>query len=364
MLKISIDSMNKKLMMFRDLSPQIHDILAFATEENCSDLYIKVGEEPYLNRYGKIYKMPTLPVDETIWKDFTEYAITSENNAKYVRQKMLDISYEIPVPEDSRYFNKHEVFRYRVSIGFSQENSIATFRMITPDLPSFELINFPKEVEKKLHQTFQNKNGIVMFCGPTGSGKTTSMAACLNDFKRKDKPLDNSVIITLEDPIEYVHRGTSSVRLIQKELYKDFISFPLGIKQALREHPTHIVVGEIRDKEGISTAVEASRTGHKVITSFHTEDVAGTVSRMYNYLSDSHEDIMYDLISNLDFILSQRLESSDDSFILRTQYMMFTDEIKRFLQKTIHDGRNISIAINSLFERQELVDQGVLRDWE
>ena len=170
-------------------------------------------------------------------------------------------------------------------------------------------------------------------------------------------------MISLEDPIEYRYNSTNSFYIMQKELGIDFKQFDLGVKQALREHPNFVNVGETRDRDTINTLVEASRTGHAVITSFHSSDVADTISRLYNYLITYNPEIMYDLIANLNIILCQKLIPSENGFKLNTQYMIFNDAIVLYLTKMIQDGKNIPTEINKLFKNQELIKYGLVKDW-
>lgn len=360
------DSLNS---IFYNKIPNINLLLVFCTENHCSDLYVKVGSKPFISRYGKLYTVPTYPLTMKIWQDWAKYAVTSENNAKYVRQKMLDMSYVIHSNEiNSEWSNiikSNDItdYRYRVSCGYSMGKNIATFRMISKELPSFSTINFPKEAESILKQSLGKKGKIILFCGATGSGKSTSLVACLNDFSKNGGVLCNSTIISLEDPIEYVVPSTENINIIQKELGIDFKEFSTGVKQALREHPNFINVGETRDAETIQTLVEASRTGHGVVSSFHSSDVGDTIARMYNYLIKDNESIMYDLINNMNFILCQKLIPSDTGFHLSTQWMVFTDQIIKFLIKNIEIGKNIPTVVNALFQNQELLKYKIVKDW-
>lgn len=350
-------SLEEKIKSFENKVPNIDELLKFCTENDCSDLYIKTGEFPYISRYGLLYRVPTFELTNKLWQEWAKYAISSENNAKYVRQKMLDFSYVIKNENEEEY-------RYRVSAGFSFSKNIASFRMISRELPSFKAINFPKNIEDILKQTAKDRNKITMFCGVTGSGKTTTMAACINDFSKPGGSFNNSVIISLEDPIEYVYEKTENVNIIQKELGVDFKEFSLGVKQALREHPNFINVGETRDKETINTLVEAARTGHAVYTSFHSSDVADTISRLYNYLINENPEIMYDLISNINIVICQRLIPNNDGFKLNTQYMIFTNDIIKYLNKMIELGKNIPNEINKLFHNDQLLEYGIVKDWD
>ena len=362
-MRFKLDDIDAKVYEFKDEIADVDALLEVATEYGCSDLYVKVGERPYLRRYGRVIEVPCLPTDESVWGRFHHKGFTSEQNAKYVREKALDFAYKIEVPPHSKYAGEHEYFRYRVSAGFSEGKNIATFRMIRPVMPSFSNINYPSDVVDVLKESFKNKSGIVLFCGATGSGKTTTMASCINDFTKEGQPLDNSVIVTLEDPIEYIYQSTKSVKVFQKELGKDFKSFDSGLKQALREHPDLILCGEIRDAENIKVAIEAARTGHKVVTSFHVSDVPGAVSRLDAYLSVQNKDLIYDLIANIDLVVCQRMTSTTDAFILETQYLFFVPEVVKYLQEVLYKGENVSVNIGKLFEDKSLIERKVLRDW-
>lgn len=343
---------------FVNRSPSIDELLIFCSENKCSDLYIKTNKEPYISRYGNIYKVPCMPVSRKTWNDWANNGgISNELNSSYSLHRMADTSYTI-------YERQEAKFRYRVSAGFSREENIATFRMISKELPSFSEINFPKKVEEILKDISKQKEKIVLIVGPTGSGKSTSMAACINDFTKEGGAMDNSVIISFEDPVEYIFESTQSVDIIQKELGSDFESFSSGIKQALREHPTFINVGETRDVETIKALVEASRTGHGVFSSFHASGVADTISRLNNHLIDGNKDVIFDLLINISFILCQKIVANGERFILNTQYVLFNDEITEYLIKTIESGKNIQLEINKLFKNEEFVKKGLVKDWD
>ena len=335
----------------------IDDLLRFCTENGCSDLYITVGKKPYISKYGKIYMINCLnEINKNIWNIWATRAITNEMNSNYVVNKMLDLSYQVESKNG-------DIYRYRVSAGYSQSRNIATFRMISSENPSFSNINFPKDIASIISDRISYKNNIIMICGPTGSGKTTTFAACINDFSKDNGPLTNSIIVSLEDPIEYLYASTDNMSITQKELGRDFKQFSLGVKQALREHPNFINVGETRDKETIGTLVEASRTGHAVMTSFHSSNIADTISRLYNYLNKDNNEIMYDLISNMNMILCQKLIPSDTGFKIKIQYLIFTNEIIDRVNKAIINKENIPMFISSLLKDEELLKEGIIKDW-
>ena len=352
-----------ELSEFVNKSPSLDELLRFCTDNKCSDLYVKVGQQPFINRWGTIHQVPCFPITAKVWNEWAKEAISSENNSKYVRQKMLDLSYVIVVESEDPLEFPVEL-RYRVSAGFSTGKNVATFRMITRELPSFKTIKFPSRIVDILHDEWAKKQGIILFVGVTGSGKTTTLAACMNDFSQPGGPINNRTIISLEDPIEYIFPPMSNVNIMQKELGVDFRTFADGVKQSLREHPNFVNVGETRDRETVETLVEAARTGHSVVSSFHASDVGDTIARMYNMLIGQNEGIMYDVISNMNFVLCQRLLPSDNGFRLETQWMRFTDGIKNHLNEKMAEGENIPMTIAGLFKDQKLVQDGVLQDWK
>lgn len=191
---------------------------------------------------------------------------------------------------------------------------------------------------------------------------TTTQVAVMNDFTRPGQVLDNKVIIGLEDPIEYTFKSTDSVKFNQKELEKDFHSYELGIKQALREHPNIILVGECRDKPVINATIEAARTGHLVSTSFHASNVGGTIARLSFHLGNDIN-LIYDLIINLRIIMSQKLVPSDSGYLVDTQYLIFNDDITKRILEIVQSGENISLEIEKIFSESDIIEQGLAKDW-
>lgn len=360
------DKIPEDIEALRKQTLSIDELLIFTTEHNCSDLYIKTFEQPYISRFGKITRVPCAPISKDTWATFYDRYILNELNAGYVRQKLLDTSVAIRVPETSPNYGKYpnNVYRYRVSFGFSEEKNVATFRMIKPEQPTFDTINYNPKCVKALRKAYMKPSGICYETGPTGSGKSTTMAACINTFTQPGDILDNKVFITLEDPIENIFDSTDSVKISQKELGKDFLSFGLGIKAALREHPNIIIVGECRDKEVICAAIEAARTGHVTSTTFHASDVPGTINRLLYHL-DNDKNLSLDLILQLNIILSQKMLKQDGKYLVDTQFMLFEDEITRRLVDLLDDpDANLSKEITKMIEDPELQEKGLVKDWD
>ena len=357
---------NEDILALTKQNMSIEDLLIFTTEHNCSDLYIKTFEQPYISRFGKIIRVPCVPITKDTWAIFYDKYILNELNAGYVRKKLLDTSVAVRVPENSPNYGKYpnNVYRYRVSFGFSEEKNVATFRMIKPEQPTFNTINYNDKCVEALRKAYAKPSGICYMTGPTGSGKSTTMAACINTFTQPGELLDNKVFITLEDPIENLFSNTDSVKVCQKELGKDFIDWGMGIKAALREHPNIIIVGECRDKEVICAAIEAARTGHVTSTTFHASDVAGTINRLLYHL-DNDRNLSLDLILQLNIILAQKMLKQNGKYLVDTQYMVFSDEVTKRLVELLEDpDANISKEINAMIADPELIAKGLVKDWD
>lgn len=341
----------------------IEELLVFATEHKCSDLYIKVDDPPYLARFGKKYRVPCRSIDKQLWKEFYDNYISNELKQIYVSERLLDTSVAIRVPETSPNFETMVHYRYRVSFGFSQSKNWAVFRMIKPEKPTFDTINYNPKCIEALRYAYSQPSGICYETGPTGSGKSTTMAATINSFSTPGGILDNKVIITLEDPIENEFDSTESVRVVQKELGKDFRTFALGIKASLREHPNMIIVGECRDKEVICAAIEAARTGHITSTTFHAADVAGTVNRLLYHL-DNDKNLSLDLIMQLNIILSQKMLKQEGKYLVDTQYLLFTPQVREMLSNTLKAGGDLSEQINKMIADPQYQAIGWVKDWD
>jgi len=366
--KFNIQSDNRsdseELLQFERQEVSIEELLIWSTTSGCSDLYIKEFDSPYISRFGKVVKIPCVPTSRDIWMEFQDKYITNQMNDTYMVNRMLDTAIEIRIPENNPYYGKFDeyFFRYRASFGFSTDARIATFRMIRPEQPSFSTINYPDICKDALYRAYSHKTGIIFYTGATGSGKSTTQVAVMNDFTKPGEILDNKVIIGMEDPIEYHFKSTDSVKFNQKELGRDFVSYELGIKQSLREHPNIILVGECRDKPVINATIEAARTGHLVSTSFHASDVGGTIARLSFHL-DNDINLIYDLIINLRIIMSQSLVPSDTGYLVDTQYMIFEDDITKRILDIVQKGENISLEIEKMFSEEDLLTRGVVKDW-
>ncbi|MEO1959018.1 MAG: type IV pilus twitching motility protein PilT [Nautiliaceae bacterium] len=253
-----------------------------------SDLHLNVGAEPMLRKDGKLtpLKLPKLTNDDVI--ELCYSVLTEKQKAKLEEELELDFSFEIP-----------GVARFRANYYFEREHMAGVFRIIPSRPLSLDELNAPA-VFKKL---IRREKGLILVTGPTGSGKSTTLAAMLNEINENFQ----KHILTIEDPIEFVHQHKKSL-FSQREVGRDTKSFLNALKSALREDPDVILIGEMRDKETIGAAITAAETGHLVFGTLHTNSAAQTINRIVNvFPAEEQEQIRTQLSMALAAVIAQVL---------------------------------------------------------
>ncbi|WP_088103710.1 type IV pilus twitching motility protein PilT [Halalkalibacter urbisdiaboli] len=263
-------------------------LLEFSYKNNVSDLHITVGTTPMVRINGKLKKVGNGHLTSKDTLLMAKEITTEEQFLLFEKQAELDFSYEMP-----------GICRFRVNI-FKQKGSVGIVcRVINSKIPTFEDLNLPDVCRFFAKQT----QGLLLVTGPTGSGKSTTLASMLdyvNDNMSKH-------ILTLEDPIEYVHHHKRSL-INQREIGQDSSSFSVGLRAALRQDPDIILVGEMRDIDTISTAITAAETGHLVLATLHTTGAAQTIDRIIDvFPGDQQQQIRTQLAATLAGVISQRL---------------------------------------------------------
>ena len=274
----------------------LNEILTYAVNSNATDIHLKIGRNPVyrinrkltdIEKFGKIKEQDIV--------NFINTVIKSENKkAELIRKGEIDISYSIP-----------GVSRFRVNVYRQRGTYAFAFRILKTKIPSFEELHLPI----KLAEIALEKRGLVLVTGPTGSGKSTTLAAMI-DHRNQNM---EDVIITIEDPIEYVFHDKNCY-IAQREIGLDSTTFATALRAALREDPDVIMVGEMRDIETIETALRAAETGHLVFSTLHTQDAKDTLNRiidMFPLEAQNHIRIM--LASTLKAVISQRLIPRKDT---------------------------------------------------
>jgi twitching motility protein PilT len=274
--------------VFGTAQEEMFSILRRGKELNASDVLLSVGLPPVFRVNGELIKdkFPVLSPD--ILKKLVYSFLRQEQVAEYERDYELDLSLSVP-----------GIARYRVNVYRQKKFVGAAFRSISEEIPTLQDLNLSKAIEKLA----MLPRGLVLVTGPTGSGKSSTLAAMINHINHRK----STHIITIEDPIEFVHPHINCV-VDQRELKSDTYSFSTALKQSLRQDPDVILVGEMRDLETISAAISAAETGHLVLSTLHTQDSAQTVDRIVDvFPSHQQEQIRAQLSTTLRGIVAQQL---------------------------------------------------------
>ena len=267
---------------------KIDELLRTLVSQQGSDLHIKCGEPPIYRIHGQLVRtsLPVMTADDT--KVLLYEILNEERRQKYEQTHQMDLSYSIP-----------GVSRFRVNV-FKQKNAVgAVLRVIPLLIKTIDELALP-QIMKKVSLL---PRGLVLVTGPTGSGKSTSLAAMI-DFINENRSCH---IITIEDPIEFLHRDKKAC-VNQREVGIDTHSFAGALKHVMRQNPDIILVGEMRNLETISLAITAAETGHLVMATLHTADAAQTVDRIIDVFPPAQQQqVRLQLSTTLQAIFSQTL---------------------------------------------------------
>ena len=267
---------------------EIADLLAFSVKNKASDLHLSAGLPPLIRVNGDIRRINVEPLDHKGVHGMV-YDIMNDGQRKdYEENLEVDFSFEIP-----------NLARFRVNAFNQQRGAAAAFRTIPSKVLTLEQLNCPP-IFKELTQ---QANGIVLVTGPTGSGKSTTLAAMINEINENDY----GHILTLEDPIEFVHESKKCL-INQREVGPHTLSFTNALRSALREDPDVILVGELRDLETIRLALTAAETGHLVFGTLHTSSAAKTIDRIIDVFPAAEKSMVRSMLSeSLRAVISQSL---------------------------------------------------------
>jgi twitching motility protein PilT len=298
-----------------------------------SDLIFSPGRPPQIEVSGELVELKfkgleSLSPDDT---RFIAYDIMGKNEhpvQKLEQEGSADLSYGVP-----------GLARFRVNI-FRQRGSFAIVMRVIPNaIPGFEQLNLPTKLEEITHL----RNGIVLVTGPTGSGKSSTLAAVI-DKMNTDKAYH---ILTIEDPIEFLHRHKKAT-IHQRELHSDTPTFALALRAALRQAPKVILVGEMRDRETIEIALEAAETGHLVLSTLHTIDASKTVERIIGVFPQSDQQgIRTRFAKAFRYIVSQRLLPKKDGIgrIAAIEILKATLRTREYVEKGEGEGKTLLDAM-------------------
>ncbi len=300
----------------------IDDLLRLLVERDASDLHLKAGVAPCMRIRGHLVRLdvPAPTAEQHNERLFS--ILNDERRHKLETLKEVDLSYNVP-----------GLARFRVNMFWQRGNLGAVFRVIPFQIRTIDELNLP-QVCKKIAGLAR---GLVLVTGPTGSGKSTSLAAIVNHINQERR----CHIMTVEDPIEYVHKDITSI-INQRELATDTHSFAHALKHVLRQNPDVILVGEMRDLETIQLAITAAETGHLVFSTLHTVDAAQTIDRIVDVFDPEQQaQVRTQLSVTLQAVVSQTLipRKGKPGRVAAFEVMLATPAIRNL----IRDGKTHQI---------------------
>lgn len=314
----------------------LNEILTKAVALGASDIHIAVGARPRCRVYGVLKDMDYLPVDDMVADDLL------------IQQTKMDTLARSTLNTTGQWDFSHEVqrvARFRVNV-FRQKGSLAgVFRILNTEVPDYSKLGLPLSVFSLQYK----RRGLVLVVGATGSGKSTTLASLIDVINKNQY----KHIITLEDPMEYVHWHSRCI-INQREIGSDVDSFSSGLRAALREDPDVILIGEMRDFETVDTALKAAETGHLVCSTLHTMGVADTINRILDMYPESQQRQVRSMLDSvLEAVIAQQLLPRKDGkgYILAYEIMYKNKQIRELLR-----GGNIEDVNNYLNTRDAMED--------
>jgi twitching motility protein PilT len=272
----------------------IDELLEHMVTRDASDLHVTVGTPPVIRVRGEVERVdeyaPLTPEDT---QELLYRILSSEQQKNLEIKRQLDFSHSIP-----------GLARFRVNVYFQRESIGAAVRLIPTELKTLEELGIPDS----LHVLAEKPRGLVLVTGPTGSGKSTTLAAIIDEINRNR----SEHILTIEDPIEFLHRHKRCI-VNQREIGPDATSFADALRAALRQDPDVILVGEMRDLETISTALTAAETGHLVFATLHTQSAPQTIDRIIDvFPAEQQEQVRIQIANSLQGVVTQALLPTAD----------------------------------------------------
>jgi len=272
---------------------RIDSFLELGREQGCSDIHLAVNTPPLIRHNGELTPIKYRDLTPAELESLIEEILTAEQKQAFHKSSGIDFSYTSPTAG-----------RFRVSLFRKMGGVGGTFRVIPPEIPSLYDLNLPPVIQNLL----THQQGMILVTGSTGTGKTTTLAAMIN-LLNTTRRLN---IITLEDPIEYIHKSKRSL-IIQREIGTHVKSYKVGLRAALREDPDVILVGELRDPETIMMAMTAAETGHLVLGTLHTTSAAKTIDRIIDAMpTEAKIQATGFLAQHLRGVISQKLVRTAD----------------------------------------------------
>jgi len=295
---------------------EIRDLLLACIDKDASDLHLTENEPPILRIDGRLLRTNLGALNKPDLKRMLYSILSNTQKETFERELELDFSLALP-----------DLDRFRVNIHLQKGSVEGAFRRIPIEIPTTEKLGLPQIIS----DLARKPNGLVLVTGPTGMGKTTTLAAMIDLINRERECL----ITCIEDPIEFIYSNKKSI-VKQREIYADTHSFAQALRHTLRQDPNVIVVGEMRDLETISTTLTAAETGHLVLATLHTPDAPQTISRIIDVFPPyQQQQVKLQLADCLQGVVSQLLlpHASGKGRVLATEVMVATSSIRNLIRE-------------------------------
>ena len=327
----------------------IGELLAFGVKNGASDLHLSAGLPPMIRVDGDVKRINVPEMDHTMVHDMVYDIMNDKQRKDYEEFLETDFSFEIP-----------GLARFRVNAFNQNRGSAAVFRTIPSEILTLEQLNTPE----KFAELAMLPRGVCTVCGPTGSGKSTTLAGML-DFRNKE---EYGHILTIEDPIEFVHQSQRCL-VNQREVHRDTLGFNEALRSALREDPDVILVGEMRDLETIRLALSAAETGHMVFGTLHTSSAAKTIDRIVDVFPADEKDMIRAMLSeSLKAVIAQTLlKKKGGGRVAAHEIMIGTPAIRNLIRENKIAQMFTAIQTGQQFgmqtldqNLQQLVQKGVV----
>ncbi|MCG2691939.1 PilT/PilU family type 4a pilus ATPase, partial [Microgenomates group bacterium] len=304
----------------------IKELLTITIEKKASDLHLIVGRPAYLRIDGKLMAVNEEAITAAAVKDLIFPLLNPEQKDKFLVNKELDLSVAFGT-----------LGRFRLNVYFQQGSMAAALRLISDKIRSIEELNLPKVCL----EVAELKQGLVLVTGPTGHGKSTTLAAIINQINQNRA----EHIVTIEDPIEYIYKPIKSI-ISQREMHGDTHSWSVALRSVLREDPDVVLVGEMRDYETIAAALTVAETGHLVLATLHTNSAAQTIDRIVDVFPEYQQgQIRMQLSATLSAVIAQRLIPAIGSGrVVATEILLGSNAVKT----SIREGK--SHLINNVIQ--------------